>query len=941
MKSCHPMKPRTISILFLFFAFFLTASGQESENSLRKSTILDGNRVRTLYFNYGSIGKPNWEPSFEWPAGSGQTYAYEFGILVGASVVSDQGERLHIVDDGMLWGGVTATCESVDPNFTSNWQPVTGFAAADSGGSVARSDDPSTWPESWDAWPGLFGSGSVMADLESYYVMDDRFICSFMEDYLPVADEPGRGGAGIAVAVRSYQWSEEDYADVLLLNIEISNIGDNAIDSVIFAMKGDPHIGGASDYREDWLDAFDWQGRAALSQEERPDVSDLIYAWDGDAYGDPHFNGRDPGFLGFDVLDQTFRLGNVTVLPWWSSSWDSDNFWDMYTNTGWSGTDFQNAMDNMLMFSLQPFPLEAGGSVEVPLAIVFGSTREDMLENSTDFETFYRTVFHPDYIPPSVSLNSPQEDFQVQNMLEISWELTSGSQPLDSLQLFYCNSADQSWQRIATLAPQSLSYGFDMTGLNSGFNYRIALKAFDARYSNFVMSDYFSLQNAHASDPEFLLLNPIHEQTFSGSKLFEYRANPGNGNGETLLFMYSRDGSENWEPLFDDLALDHQEFLFDSRMIPNTERVRLAFAFLNDPFAEIVYISNQFTVTNSYPQLEQDDITTLSGIRDAEISIDIVDYTAITGDTYEITFQDSFLMNVRYSVQNLNSGEILVDLEPLPDESEQSPTLEGLRFSFQDQDLVVSDSLSGLFGNVSNFSIQIAPHPLGTRGYPFDYELVFFDSVADTSVIAPFRVINCVASNLTDSTPVSLVRTGPGPESGAMEDGQALFIVHDDPVGSGENWTGNWRIRFDEPDSGEGVPPRLGDTVRVITHKPFSHRDTLRFNTAAYVGVAERVFNPSNFELHQNYPNPFNPVTQIRYQLEESAFIGLNVYDIRGRLVRTLIQTDHPSGSYTITWDGNNNSGIAVSAGIYFCQFRSTGNDGSVVQRTIKMTLLK
>ena len=72
------------------------------------------------------------------------------------------------------------------------------------------------------------------------------------------------------------------------------------------------------------------------------------------------------------------------------------------------------------------------------------------------------------------------------------------------------------------------------------------------------------------------------------------------------------------------------------------------------------------------------------------------------------------------------------------------------------------------------------------------------------------------------------------------------------------------------------------------------------------------------FELKQNYPNPFNPSTNIRYNLSESDFVTLSVYNATGQKVRTLVNSNQSAGSHTIKWDSRNDNGKLVSSGIYY-----------------------
>ena len=96
---------------------------------------------------------------------------------------------------------------------------------------------------------------------------------------------------------------------------------------------------------------------------------------------------------------------------------------------------------------------------------------------------------------------------------------------------------------------------------------------------------------------------------------------------------------------------------------------------------------------------------------------------------------------------------------------------------------------------------------------------------------------------------------------------------------------------------------------------------------------------PKAFALSQNHPNPFNPSTTINYQIPEGAGVvsfSLNIYDIRGRLVRTLANEVKGSGYYTAYWNGFDNNGQQVSSGVYFYRFNS-----NKYTSTRKMVLLK
>ena len=99
---------------------------------------------------------------------------------------------------------------------------------------------------------------------------------------------------------------------------------------------------------------------------------------------------------------------------------------------------------------------------------------------------------------------------------------------------------------------------------------------------------------------------------------------------------------------------------------------------------------------------------------------------------------------------------------------------------------------------------------------------------------------------------------------------------------------------------------------------------------------ADDVSVPTRYVLYQNVPNPFNPNTSIQYNIIEDVRVNLAIYDVAGRLVRTLVDKNQRASLYQVTWDGVDNAGQTVATGIYF--YRLTA--GNFVE-TRKMLLLK
>jgi len=90
------------------------------------------------------------------------------------------------------------------------------------------------------------------------------------------------------------------------------------------------------------------------------------------------------------------------------------------------------------------------------------------------------------------------------------------------------------------------------------------------------------------------------------------------------------------------------------------------------------------------------------------------------------------------------------------------------------------------------------------------------------------------------------------------------------------------------------------------------------------------------FNLNQNYPNPFNPSTRISFSVPEAGRAVLRVYNVRGQLVKTLLDRDVEVGDMTVRWNGEDEQGRRVSSGVYFCSLRTAG-----MKATRKMILLR
>jgi len=88
--------------------------------------------------------------------------------------------------------------------------------------------------------------------------------------------------------------------------------------------------------------------------------------------------------------------------------------------------------------------------------------------------------------------------------------------------------------------------------------------------------------------------------------------------------------------------------------------------------------------------------------------------------------------------------------------------------------------------------------------------------------------------------------------------------------------------------------------------------------------------------LNQNYPNPFNPETSISFDIKEAGKVSLDIYNVKGQKVKTLLNDHREAGTHNIVWNGTDDNNRSVSSGIYFYKMKN-GKFSS----TKKMVLLK
>ena len=106
--------------------------------------------------------------------------------------------------------------------------------------------------------------------------------------------------------------------------------------------------------------------------------------------------------------------------------------------------------------------------------------------------------------------------------------------------------------------------------------------------------------------------------------------------------------------------------------------------------------------------------------------------------------------------------------------------------------------------------------------------------------------------------------------------------------------------------------------------------------TVPSLGIEDINSLPTTFTVLPAYPNPFNPSTTIRYGLDSDSDVSIQIYDISGKLISTLINAAQVQGWHSVLWNGTNQFGEQVPAGLYLSKITSGGK-----VKTAKLMLLK
>jgi len=275
-----------------------------------KESIINGNKITKILFNYASICAPNRLGNIADLVWQGLGYGFEFGPLAAAEVIDDSGNVVQIVDDSFI----RTFQGDYDPTGTLKWGwlPKAGYVDTTQNEiarlSIGDSDGdgkPDSWPESWYnsgagkyLWPAFLGDQATAPDEEVFFVVDDYSNAEF--NYSPFPGDTTRRGLGLDMEVRVIQFNNPLAEDILFLVYQVTNASEKELTKAYFGMHGDPHVGGPSDYGDDRAGFVDPFGFSLQDGEFPQRARNMVYSWDDDMSG---FGGRPAGYFGWKFLE--------------------------------------------------------------------------------------------------------------------------------------------------------------------------------------------------------------------------------------------------------------------------------------------------------------------------------------------------------------------------------------------------------------------------------------------------------------------------------------------------------------------------------------------------------------------------------------------------------------------------------------------------------------
>ncbi len=1001
----------------------------------QRKGIMDGNRIRTIYFNTTEVA--HWPDGIggEWPKGTGHNYIDGLTVLVGAKIHLPNGRTITPIEAHYREEF------DFDPLLGSQYpwdlEPVPGYINA-SQTNPAMSIDPNTWPANWPValradgrttaawdgyWYGYFGRDVKNADFETFFVVDDSKDKEYTRApyfYYPIAADSGRGGMGIRVEVRAFQWTHVLAEDAIFWHYDILNISDYDYDSCAFGFYSDPGVGsfqtssppnsayfntlldicymwaeGGVGLPDNWktgycgyaylespgnpYDGFDndedatkrdgttWKNGSTFNplmvDERRNDNIDNNENWvpftdlngngewdlgeplnddvgaDGVSPFDPQYLGPDAGegdgmpTHGEPAFDETDKdesdqigltavalniLGDKGATGVWPKN--DDVMWRRM-NYGFVDTLVQNTNIG-IVFASGTFPLKVGQRERFSIALAYGLNLDALVFNKVTIQNIYNANYNfskPPYTPKLTAVAGDRKVYlywdsraeqtrnpYLGNKMDFEGYLVYRSQEAefnDIKVITDSRGTPRYWQPIAQFDLVDSIAGPDPVGING---------------AHFWMGSNTGLQHSY-----------IDTNVVNGVRY--YYAVVSYNMGDPYKGIAGLQPTECPKIITEDAA-------------GTLKFIDINCAILTPNAAAAGYLP---------PQLQGNFSQVAQGIGTGSMSPQVLNPGAIQdATTYRVVFNATGTIphynTSSYNVLRFRPNSATDTLQSHISAASFGPNIystpfDGIAFSFRnDTSIAVIDSTTRNWvkGNPP-VTIRVTPDNLNVARdvlWPADYELRWFDAVADTAVFSlpprfPKMPVNFQITNLTSSQRAKFL-VDDADRNGTLSYGDTIRIV--DGYVSPTNYYLTYKMTWAQSFDPNATPLQDGDRFVFRTTRPFAQGDYFEFTTQA--ARTDPALAQSQLSRIGVVPNPYVGTASWERKTLYTTGRGdrridfthlpanctIRIYTISGQLVKTLYKDSNASDG-SLPWDLISDDGMDVAYGLYIFHVDAPG----------------
>jgi pimeloyl-ACP methyl ester carboxylesterase len=343
------------------------------------------------------------------------------------------------------------------------------------------------------------------------------------------------------------------------------------------------------------------------------------------------------------------------------------------------------------------------------------------------------------------------------------------------------------------------------------------------------------------------------------------------------------------------------------------------------------------------PRASATAVTRVSGEGGADIRVNWVDPSVLTGHRYRVNFNDARPAATAFSVTDLETDQIVLENIPVSDGTVESPPFDGIRLIVRafDRGTVNPDSTGWRAGDADSEVTITAPletldgEVLEFLATPDDYRITITEGVVDTS-LAMFGFgstpVRFVVENTTAGERRSVLFEdfdSDGLPTGGRSVQDRVIILEDDGTGI---LMPTWSLAF----RSRANPPEDGDQFVLRTFKKTSEADVFEFEAVVGVAIDEDAI-PGEIELLRGFPNPFTDAATIQYRLADPSEVTLDVFNVVGQRVGRIDRGFRSGGLHSVRWQPDSDDGRHLAPGIYFARLTAEGSLGS---RSIKVLRL-